>query len=710
MSKQSASQNSLATAWGEGGLYETKTYEGVRKLLTGAGVTLTQLDVKTLCRDFGTVDLDALAEIVLAQSLGAKIESHRLEDLLLHESLFAFEDAAGRTTVYVPNAQGDVACLSMETGLEYPMPDVTTNGRAIILQPQSVVAASKGASGTRGYNWLRTALSGSRDSVLELGLLTFAASLLALALPLYTLAVYDQVLTSKNMTVLWYLSGGLLTAGIVEFILRTLKGRILANAAALLDLKVSIVRNARLFKMTVANARRFTSREASAIIRDNERLSNIVTGPIGTALLEMPVFIAYMAVIWLLAGWMVILPITMLILGGGVILRVLSDADLRTKVALRRAEEYGMICDELSRKLFSIKVSGNSSIWHQRFTNASARLAEAEMQRQKTLSYARIATNALTSLIVTVSLATGAILVINGTFTPGVLIAVVAIIWRMMSPVPSVLEAVLRKDEIRNLISDAAEATDNLTTRPIGNVHAGQGGGIDGRVSVSSVLFNYPNSQAPALRNISFEIQPREIVAITGPTGSGKSTVLDLLSGLAVSQLGTVTIDGVFPAQIPQSVLLQSVRYLSRDANMLPVSIEEYVAFNRDNDGGNSVEETCMEYGLHAEIMGLPDGYQTRMSDLPLSGSLVRRIALARVMSAQSRLLLLDEPDGSNREIRARFLAQLRKMRGEKTVVIVTHEPEYISAVDRVLVINQGTLVRDCAPRDIAKSKKGVSA
>lgn len=98
------------------------------------------------------------------------------------------------------------------------------------------------------------------------------------------------------------------------------------------------------------------------------------------------------------------------------------------------------------------------------------------------------------------------------------------------------------------------------------------------------------------------------------------------------------------------------------------------------------------------------------MSDLPLSGSLVRRIALARVMSAQSRLLLLDEPDASNREIRARFLAQLRKMRGEKTVVIVTHEPEYISAVDRVLVINQGTLVRDCAPRDIAKSKEGVSA
>lgn len=691
-----------------GNLLNNVRYDGVRKLFYLAGASITPVDMVNLRETGGEFRFDEISEIALTLSITPKVQKDRLENLLLHENLFAFEASNGDLYIFIPGPDGEIQCLSPETGLEQAMPNLASRGNAIILQESNDPGRADRQVSQTKFNWLKTALSGSKNSVFQLAVITFVASALALAMPLFTLAVYSQVLPTQSVDALLYLSTGLVVATFAEFGLRLLRSRILANAAALLDLKVSVARNSRLMRMSVALARRFNSRDASAIIKDHERLSNMVTGPIGTAILELPIFAAYLTVLGLLGGWLALIPVLLLGFGSILILRLLSYANERTKSALRRAEEYGVICDEMSRRLFSMKREGSGAGWHRRFTNASARLAEAEMQRQKTFSYARIATNALTSLTVTISLAFGAVMAMNGVIGPGELIAVIAIVWRMMSPVPSVLEAVLRREEITNLIENATYSATDSPEEARSHALGGQGAGIDGRVSFSSVLFNYRSGQAPALRNISFEVKPRELVAITGANGSGKSTVLDLIAGLHSPQLGTVSIDGVFPAQVPQSVLLQSVAYLSRDINLMPVSIREFLAMGREELSDAQVVTACKKQAIDDDILRLPAGYGTRMCDIAQDSSLLRRIGLARVLTTQSSLILIDEPDASSAEARTAFLSSIRQIRDDTTIIIVTHEPDYISVADRILVMNQGTIVRDCTPKDIVRQREAV--
>lgn len=689
-------------------LHTAVTYNGVRKFLYLAGANITASDITSIFSSEGGCDFNALAELTLTLSMFPRVETCALEDLLLRENLFSFEVEEEQILIFVPGLDGDIKCLAPETGMEHPMPELSIRGRALVLDEVGSADRDEKQVISTKFNWLKTALSVSKNSVFLLACVVFFASMLALALPLFTLAVYDQVLAVQDVNVLWYLSFGLLIATFSEFILRMIRSRILGNSAAYLDLRVSAARNLAFFRMPVLSARRFNSRTAAGVIGDHERLSNVITGPIGTAILEIPIVIAYVAVLGILVGWLALIPPFLLLVGFLLILRVLSYADRRTKGAIKRAEEYGLLCEECSKRLFYIKSEGGSAAWLRRFSSASARLAEAEMQRQKTFSYARITANSMTFMIVAISLAFGAIMVMDGLITPGALIAVVAIVWRMMTPVPSLLEAVMRREEIRKLIENTSNTTASLSELPTGNAAGGHGAGIDGRVSCSSVLFNYQAGQAPALRNLSVEIQPGEMVVITGASGSGKSTLLDMIAGLISPQLGTITIDGVLPSQIPQSVLLQSVSYMSRDINLLPLTIREFISIGRDELSDEELAVISKKHGVYDDIARLPKGSQTRLSDLPEDSSLPRRLNLMRTLTSRSHLFLIDEPDSSSNISRKAFLSVIQKLRETATIVLVTNEPEYISVADRILVMNQGAIVRDCKPKDIADQRKAI--
>tara|TARA_R110000868_G_scaffold357374_1_gene618857 strand:- start:20628 stop:22760 length:2133 start_codon:yes stop_codon:yes gene_type:complete len=709
MERRTLPQGMLPSKATSGGLLNAVRHDGIRRLIFQAGITITPLDLSEMQQGQANFTFDDISEIALTLSLDASVKHERLSDLLLDTNLFAFETLDRTLYIFVPAADGSTACIAPDTGLEMALPDLDANGRSLVFsEPIVTITGSKNIS-KKIPGWLSMAVSGSRNSVSQIAIVTFIGSTLALALPLFTLAVYDQVLAAQNLTVLIYLSIGFGIAVIAEFTLRSLRSRILANASAYLDLKTSTTRNSRLFRTTATLARLFSSRDASIIIKDHERLSNIITGPIGTALLEIPVFFVYVAVLGILGSWLAIIPIVGLIAGGFGILRILSYANDRTQSALQRAEEYSVICDQIARLFPTIKTGGASRSWYKRFLNASARLAEAEMQRQRTFSYARIASNALGSIIVSISLAIGAIMVINQSLSSGALIAVVAIVWRLMAPVPSILEAILRRTEITNLIANANRAEEEIDNILAGEALGGQGKGIAGQVSFSSVLFNYQRGQAPALRNISVSITPGELIMITGVSGSGKSTFLDMIAGLKIPQLGTVTIDGVLPSQLSSAALLQSVSYLSRDHNSLPISIKEFMHFGAEINDPNDIEDNCHRAGILEKIKSLPDGFDTRLCDIETNSSLLHRIAVTRALSTGSRLILLDEPDASTVKSRKTFLSAISRLRNNSTIIVATHEPEYISAADRILIMNQGAIVRICTPKDIARQKEGVN-
>jgi ATP-binding cassette subfamily C protein/ATP-binding cassette subfamily C protein LapB len=253
-----------------------------------------------------------------------------------------------------------------------------------------------------------------------------------------------------------------------------------------------------------------------------------------------------------------------------------------------------------------INAEGKTTWWINRFSDTSARLAEAEMMRQRASMLAQIASSTLVSLTVIATLSAGALLVIDGSVSVGVLIASIALVWRMTAPLPGLLQARLRWFEIKDSINGTSTMLD-LELEAVRET--GLGGHVRsmaGRVGFSSVMMSYQRGHTAAVRNVSFEVSPGEIVAVTGHSGAGKSTILDLIAGIVEPQFGTVTIDGINPRQISPSVLRQSLGYLARDHGVLPLSIREYLQLGVEFDLHSEIKGICARTGLLNEIETLP--------------------------------------------------------------------------------------------------------
>ncbi len=408
----------------------------------------------------------------------------------------------------------------------------------------------------------------------------------------------------------------------------------------------------------------------------------------------------------LLLGWTALVPIGFLVIGFTLASGLLASASRRGRAALARAEEYGALCSEIAGRLGAIRAEGSEAAYEVRFRDASARLGEAELLQQRTSQIVQLVSNVLVSLAVLLTLTMGALIAMGGSLSVGALIASIALVWRMSAPLPALLQARLRWHDVSNAL---AAVTEMLATDTQGTIREGGSGGgrtMAGRVAFSSVNFTYARGQTAALRNLSFESAPGELIVVTGHSGAGKSTLLDLASGLIEPQYGSVTIDGVNPQQVAPSTLRQSIGYLPRDGAGMPLSIRDFLRLGVDPVDRAEVDDVCTRLGLSEAIAALPEGDRTMMDDLHDDTGLVRGLGLARTLATNATLLLLDEPDAASRSARTALLAELARLKGASTVILVTHEPSFVEVADRVLVLNGGAVARICAPREIARKRQ----
>jgi ATP-binding cassette, subfamily C, bacterial LapB len=689
-----------------------KSNAGIIRLLHYAGAEVIEREVSSVADRDGTIGLDRLSEIALTLSLRPRLVEKPLGDQLLESSLFAFELQSGDLRIFVPGPHGAPVCLDPGTGLSGEAPSITTVGRSLVfaeVYDTDTASTYRTATAKKPLTWRRLALDGANRTIWSVIGLTLLSSLLGLALPLFTLGVYDQVLAAGSTAILTLLITGLVISIFADLALRLVRSAIISRASSLIDLHTSSELFARMLRSVSSASSRMTRRTGLGRLRDLDVIRNFYLGPTGLAFIEAPFGIVYLIVLAIIGGWLALVPVTVLVLGGAFILLVLTSATNRSRAAFRQADDYGALCDDICSRLNAIKREGESALYLERFSFASARLAQADTLRRRSLVSTQLASTCLISLTVVATLGVGSLLAIDAKVSVGALIASIALVWRIASPLPHLLQARLRWPEVREALTSVNEILGSDIERKPMNRLGDYGSGISGQVSFSSVMMTYHHGQNPAIRNLSLDIKPGHIVAVTGHSGAGKSTLLDLIAGVLEPQFGTVTIDGVNPRQIPSNVFRQSLAYMPRHQCTLPMSIGEFINIGADEAGQDQCAEVCGRLGVLQDIELLPAGFATPMSDLEPTSGLLRAIALARVAASNAKLILLDEPDASSAEARKTLLAEIEQWRGRCTVVMVTHEPEFVAASNRLLVMSQGTLVRDCAPAEIASNKKAVN-
>lgn len=243
-----------------------------------------------------------------------------------------------------------------------------------------------------------------------------------------------------------------------------------------------------------------------------------------------------------------------------------------------------------------------------------------------------------------------------------------------------VLEVMAQEDEIREIPGARAMSISCPNGR---------------EVKFEQVTVGYEPPRA-VLKNISFTVMPGETIAIVGPTGSGKSTLVSLIPRLMDPWEGRVCIDGRDVREISLESLRSQVAIVLQDPFLLPLTIAENISYGRPGASLKEIIEAAKEAGAHEFIERLPNGYETVLGEMGanLSGGEKQRIAIARALLKNAPILILDEPTSSlDAAAEANLVEALARLMRGTTTFIIAHRLSTVTRADKILVLSEGSMV-----------------
>ncbi|MCY3628818.1 MAG: ABC transporter ATP-binding protein [Rhodothermaceae bacterium] len=219
---------------------------------------------------------------------------------------------------------------------------------------------------------------------------------------------------------------------------------------------------------------------------------------------------------------------------------------------------------------------------------------------------------------------------------------------------------------------------------------------IDGRVTFQNVSFRYEEHLPYALRDLSFDVPAGKSLAIVGKTGSGKSTLIDLIGRLAEPTRGRVLIDGRDVQKLPLSVLREKIGYVPQDVFLFSDSIGNNIAFGTVDACEEEIRQAAFEAELLETVLEFPEGFNSGVGErgVSLSGGQAQRTTIARALIRQPQIFILDDALSSvDTNTESRILEHLRKRQGHHTMVMISHRISSIKGVDQIIVLDQGRIV-----------------
>ncbi|WBY02420.1 type I secretion system permease/ATPase [Ramlibacter tataouinensis] len=523
--------------------------------------------------------------------------------------------------------------------------------------------------------------------------LSLLVNLLLLAPALFMLQLFDRVLSSRSQDTLLALLLGMGLALVFMLVLDLLRNRLQGVAGQLLAdalaPRVACVLLARL-----AGAGERVPQEA---LRDVAALRNLFSAQGLVALLDLPWVAVYIAVIWLAHPWLGVAA-----LGSGVALLVLALAnDIATRQDIEsvqvQAAHATRSLEASMQNAEVVQALGMAGAVLHRWQALNAACGAAQRSLAARSVPLAAATRSLRQAVQVLIPALGAWLVIAGETSPGVLVATTLLLGRALAPVEQVVghwrvlaEGRLSLRRLSALLAEAGQEPQRMALPP-----------PTGRLEAQSLVLRAPQGERLLLAGVSLQLAAGESLAIVGPSGAGKSTLVRLLTGLWQPSAGAVRLDGVDLAQWPRDAIGPWLGYVPQDVQLLAGTVAENIARMGPVDAGQVVE-AARRAAVHDWVLSLPQGYDTPLQPggTLLSPGQRQRLALARALYGQPRLLLLDEPNANlDADGEAALAATLQSLAGQVTVVVVTHRVALVRHVDKLLVLEAGR-VRHFGPRE----------
>ena len=538
-------------------------------------------------------------------------------------------------------------------------------------------------------------------------LATFIINFLALVSSLYVMNVYDRVIPNQAYETLWVLSIGVMLAILFEFLAKMIRGHLTDIAGKKADLIISSAIFRRMMALRLAD-RPASAGSYANNLREFESVREFMTSASLLVLVDLPFLLLFITVIFIVGGKLAIVPaiiIPIVIIVGFIVQRPLSRY---INESMKESSQRQGLAVEALEGIETLKTNNATGWAQQRWDAYTAKTSASSIKVKDTANFMINFSVAMQQLNTVFLVLFGTYLIHNENtaerITMGALIAAVILSGRALSPLAQVAGLATRFQQAKL----ALEGLNNIIERPIERVPERKyisPSNIQGNITFENTCFQYQEDGKPAVSNLNLQIRAGEKIGILGRIGSGKSTMLKLASGLYDGSTGNVMLDNIDMRQIDPNFLRSQILLLSQSPRLFLGTLRENMDLAR-SDGYSSDQElleALQRFGLDKIIRSHPKGLDMPLGEdgLGLSGGQKQIIALARMTLRNPRIVLLDEPTtGLDQATERMSLQAISQWAQDKTLLVVTHRPQVLQIVNRIIVMDEGKVVMD-GPRDL---------
>ncbi|WP_319585910.1 ATP-binding cassette domain-containing protein [uncultured Desulfobulbus sp.] len=594
-------------------------------------------------------------------------------------------EESGLAKVYNP---ADESMLSLTDLPDQPGTLYVFSSQSKKLIAQNRFSANVDAS---PFRWFRS-LTRRFDSIfLQTFGVSFLINILALASSLFVMVVYDKVIGSRSVETLEHLVVGALIAMIMETCLRYLRARSLAYFGVRIDAITSQAIFERLLFLPPRLIEGSSIPSQVARMRDFDSIREFFTGSTSVSVLELPFTLIFITVIGIIGGPLAFIPIALALCYIALAMIMLPRIQASTEHGAVASVQRQALLVETMKKNRAIKYHGLGETWLQRFREVSGEAALTSFSSSFLTSIIEAVAYGLSILAGVMTLTYGIWLVWQGQITTGALIASMMLVWRVLSPLQAICNSLVR---IRYIFRSVAQVHKLIKTPPESSPSFSQAQTIkiNGQITFTGVGLRYTGDRGPILAGLNLDIQPGEIIAITGASGAGKTSLLKLANGLYQPQIGSILIDRLDIRQRDPVELRKCISYVPQVVELFHGTIEKNLRMVKPDASDQELHEALALAGALEEVNALPAGLNTFIGDYrsdQLSSSLAFQLSLARGYLRDAPIMLFDEfPSAVLYGITGqRFREFLNLQRGRKTILYITERRADVLLADRLVYL-----------------------
>lgn len=580
-------------------------------------------------------------------------------------------------------------------------------GKVILIHP---APAETGADlrhmwNLRAVDWFWTPILSFWKNYAEIILCSIFINLIVIALPLFTMNVYDRVVPNFAEATLFVLASGIVIATIFDFVLKVIRSYILETVAARVGGKFDFDFLERLLliraqDMTLSTGERFN------LFKELQGVRDFYAAKMAPAIVDLPFCIVFMVVIFLISPPLFLVPLV-----GAILIFVINmfaqlPIKMTTKKFFASMQKKSTVLVETLSGMQTFKMFNATGGRLARWKLISTESADMARHSQFVMGTSAALSGMVANLVYIFIVFFGVFQIHDNHLTVGGLIACTTLAGRAVAPIMNIAGVIARLRQSQ----DVLKTIDSVFKLPYEGedvLRNSAKGPFDGRIELQNVTYSYPGQMRPAVSGASLVINPGEKVGLIGKTGAGKSTLAALMTGYMHGYDGEIFLDDFSLQAIAPTELRRSIAIVPQTSFFFAGTIRENIVMGREDASDEVLHRAVHLSGLDLTLRQTGQGLDTPVGENGerLSGGQRQAIALARAFLRDPKILIFDEPTtGMDQLLEQRVQQSMQEFLKGRTFIMITHRTSLLPLVDRLVLIDGGKIAAD-GPRDIVIRK-----